>query len=172
MSRDTLAEMADQSAANVAAAHVKKAEMSSANKAIHAFGGEAAVIESVASGCTISALCKGLGIAVTTFDRWVDRGGEARRSAYAQARTRAAQSLAEQTIDIADAATVQEVQLAKLRSDNRWRMAAKLNPETYGDKQQPLISIDLGSMALDALRHRVIDVMPVNGIDSDPIDEG
>jgi hypothetical protein len=64
------------------------------------------------------------------------------------------------------------VQLAKLRSDNRWRLAAKLNPETYGDKQQPLINIDLGSMALDALRKRVIDVTPVNGLANDPIDEG
>ena len=99
-------------------------------------------------------------------------GGEARRSAYTHARTRAAQSLAEETIDIADAASVQEVQLAKLRSDNRWRLAAKLNPETYGDKQQPLINIDLGSMALDALRKRVIDVTPVNGLVNDPIDEG
>ncbi len=172
MSRDTLAEMADQSAMHVAAAHAKKAEMSVANKAVHAFGGEAAILESIASGCTISALCKRLGMAVTTFDRWVDRGGEARRSAYTHARTRAAQSLAEETIDIADAASVQEVQLAKLRSDNRWRLAAKLNPETYGDKQQPLINIDLGSMALDALRKRVIDVTPVNGLANDPIDEG
>jgi hypothetical protein len=67
---------------------------------------------------------------------------------------------------------VQEVQLAKLRSDNRWRMASKLNPEVYGDKQQPLINIDLGTMALDALRKRVIDVTPVYGIDNGPIDEG
>jgi transposase-like protein len=163
--------MADQSAMHLAAAHNKKAELSVANKAVHAFGGEAAVLESIASGCTISALCKVLGVAVTTFDRWVDRGGEARRSAYAHARTRAAQSLAEQTIDIADAATVQEVQLAKLRSDNRWKMAAKLNPETYGDKQQPLVSINLGDMALDALRKRVI-VMPVNGTDTDDLIEG
>lgn len=172
MSRDTLAEMADQSAMHIAAAQAKKAELSVANKAIHAFGGEDAVLESIASGCTISALCKVLGVGTATFDRWVDRGGEARTAAYARARTRAAQSLAEQTIDIADAASIQEVQLAKLRSDNRWRLAAKLNPETYGDKQQPLISIDLGSMALDALRKRVIDVTPVNGLVNDPIDEG
>lgn len=172
MSRDTLAEMADQSAMHLAIAHTRRAELKVANKAVHAFGGEDAILESIASGCTISALCKVLGVAVTTFDRWVDRGGEARRSAYAQARARAAQSLAEETIDIADAATVQEVQLARLRSDNRWRMASKLNPEVYGDKQQPLINIDLGSMALDALRKRVIDVTPVNGIDSDPIEEG
>jgi hypothetical protein len=172
MSRDTLAEMADQSATHLAAAHAKKAEMSVANKAVHAFGGEVAILESIASGCTISALCKRLGMAVTTFDRWIDRGGEARRSAYAQARTRAAQSLAEETIDIADAATREDAQVAKLRVDTRRWMASKMNPETYGDKQQPLINIDLGSMALDALRKRVIDVTPVNGIDNDTIDEG
>lgn len=168
MSRDTLAEVADQSAANLVNAHVKKAEISLANKAIHKYGGEEAVLESIASGCTVTALCRVLDIGATTFDRWVDRGGDARRESYARARTRAAQSLAEQTIDIADAATIQEVQLAKLRSDNRWRLASKLNPETYGDKQQPLVNIDLGSLALDALRKRVV-VMPVNGIDtSDP----
>jgi transposase-like protein len=155
MARNTLAEIADQGAANIAAAQRKKAEVSAANKAIHAFGGEDAVMEFIASGGTISALCKALGIAVTTFDRWIDRGGEERGSAYARARVRAGQSLAEQTIDIADAATIQEVQLAKLRCDRRAWLASKLN-EDYSDKQQPLVNIDLGSMALDALRKRSI----------------
>ena len=155
MARNTLAEIADQGAANIAAAQRKKAEVSAANKAIHAFGGEDAVMEFIASGGTISALCKVLGIAVTTFDRWIDRGGEERGSAYARARVRAGQSLAEQTIDIADAATIQEVQLAKLRCDRRAWLASKLN-EDYSDKQQPLVNIDLGSMALDALRKRSI----------------
>ena len=155
MARNTLAEIADQGAANIAAAQRKKAEVSAANKAIHAFGGEDAVMEFIASGGTITALCKSLGVAVTTFDRWVDRGGEERGSAYARARVRAGQSLAEQTIDIADAATIQEVQLAKLRCDRRAWLASKLNEE-YSDKQQPLVNIDLGSMALDALRKRSI----------------
>jgi hypothetical protein len=35
-------------------------------------------------------------------------------------------------------------------------MAAKQAPDEYGDKQQPLVSIDLGSMALDALRKRSV----------------
>jgi hypothetical protein len=91
----------------------------------------------------------------TTFDRWVERGGEARKAAYARARTRAAQSLAEQTIDIADAATIQEVQLAKLRCDRRAWLASKLSEE-FSDKQSPLVNIDLGSMALDALRKRTV----------------
>ena len=157
MARNTLAEIADQGAANIAAAQKKKAEISVANKAIHAFGGEDAIIEFIASGGTISALCKQLGIGNTTFDRWVERGGEARQAAYARARVRAGQSLAEQTIDIADAATVQEVQLAKLRCDRRAWLASKLSEE-FSDKQQPMVNIDLGSMALDALRKRSITI--------------
>jgi hypothetical protein len=169
MSRDTLAEIADQSAANIAAAQSKKAELSVANKAIHAFGGEDATFEYIANGGTTSALCKSLGVAVTTFDRWLDRGGETRRSAYAQARARGGQSLAEQTIEIADAATIQGVQLAKLRCDRRAWLAGKLNDD-YSDKPAPLVNIDLGSLALDALRHR--SVTPVNGVVNDAIDEG
>lgn len=153
MARNSLTEIADQSAANIAAAQKKKAEVSIANKAIHAFGGEDAVIEFIASGGTISALCKVLGIGNTTFDRWVERGGEARQAAYARARVRAGQSLAEQTIDIADEASPQEAQVAKLRVDTRRWLASKLSEE-FSDKQQPLVNIDLGSLALDALRKR------------------
>jgi transposase-like protein len=161
--------MADQGAANISAAQSKKAELSVANKAVHKFGGEDAILEYIANGGTTSALCKVLGVAVTTFDRWVDRGGETRRSAYAQARARGGQSLAEQTIEIADAANIQEVQLAKLRCDRRAWLAGKVNVD-YSDKPAPLVNIDLGSLALDALRHRI--VTPVNGLDKDTIDEG
>jgi hypothetical protein len=157
MARNSLAEIADQGAANIAAAQTRKAEVSLANKAIHAFGGEDAVIEFIASGGTISALCKVLGVGNTTFDRWVERGGEARMAAYARARvrTRGGQSLAEQTLEIADSATPQEAQVAKLRVDTRRWLASKLSEE-FSDKQQPLVNIDLGSMALDALRKRSI----------------
>jgi len=76
-------------------------------------------------------------------------------AAYARARVRAGQSLAEQTIDIADAATPQEAQVAKLRVDTRRWLASKLSEE-FSDKQQPLVNIDLGSLALDALRKRTV----------------
>ena len=156
MARNTLTEIADQGAANIAAAQARKAEVSLANKAIHKFGGEDAILEFIASGGTISALCKLLAIGNTTFDRWVEKGGETRRTAYARARVRAGQSLAEQTIDIADAATPQDAQVAKLRVDTRRWLASKQAPDEYGDKQQPLVNIDLGSMALDALRKRTV----------------
>ena len=155
MARNSLTEIADQGAANIAATQAKKAELSVANKSIHKFGGEDAVIEFIASGGTISALCKLLGVGNTTFDRWIEKGGEARMAAYARARVRAGQSLAEQTIDIADAATPQEAQVAKLRVDTRRWLASKLSEE-FSDKQAPMVNIDLGSMALDALRKRTV----------------
>lgn len=162
MARNSLTEVADQSAANIAAIQTKKVEMSMANKAIHAYGGEDAIIEFIASGGTISALCRTLGVGNTTFDRWVERGGETRMASYARARVRAGQSLAEQTIDIADAATPQEAQVAKLRVDTRRWLASKLSDE-FSDKQQPLVNIDLGSMALDALRKRAMDINVIKG---------
>ena len=136
-------------------ASLTKAETSVVNKKIHAFGGEVAIVDKLSQGETVLGLARTLGISHTAFYDWVDRGGEARAAALARARTRGGQSLAEQTIEIADSATPQEAQVAKLRVDTRRWLASKMNEE-YGDKQQPLVNIDLGSMALDALRKRSI----------------
>lgn len=72
--------------------------------------------------------------------------------------------MAEETIAIADAATPADVQVAKLRIDARWRMASKTDAAQFGDRQVPLVNIDLGSLALDALRLRSVD-KPVHGLD-------
>jgi hypothetical protein len=138
-------------------ANLARKEATEVNKKIHAFGGEAAIVDKLSEGETVLGLARTLEISHTAFYDWVDRGGEARTAALARARTRGGQSLAEQTIDIADAATPQEAQVAKLRVDTRRWLASKMNEE-YSDKQQPLVNIDLGSMALDALRKRSVDV--------------
>jgi hypothetical protein len=137
-------------------ATIARKEASDVNKKIHQFGGELAIVDKISQGETVLGLARTLGISHTAFYDWVDRGGEARAAALARARTRGGQSLAEQTLDIADSASPQEAQVAKLRVDTRRWLASKMN-EDYGDKQQPLVNIDLGSMALDALRKRSID---------------
>ena len=136
-------------------ASLTKAETSVVNKKIHAFGGEVAIVDRLSQGETVLGLARTLGISHTAFYDWVDRGGEARTAALARARARGGQSLAEETLEIADSATPQEAQVAKLRVDTRRWLASKMNEE-YGDKQQALVNIDLGSMALDALRKRSI----------------
>jgi hypothetical protein len=158
---NTLAEWADNIAERQMEqkdkANLIKAETSQVNKKIHAFGGEVAIVDRLSQGETVLGVARALGISHTAFYDWVDRGGEARAAALARARARGGQSLAEETLEIADSATPQEAQVAKLRVDTRRWLASKMNEE-YGDKQQPLVNIDLGSMALDALRKRSIDV--------------
>jgi len=138
-------------------ANLARKEATEVNKKIHQFGGELAIVDKISQGETVLGLARTLGISHTAFYDWVDRGGEARAAALARARTRGGQSLAEQTLEIADSATPQEAQVAKLRVDTRRWLASKMNEE-YGDKQQPLVNIDLGSMALDALRKRSVDM--------------
>ena len=138
-------------------AAIARKEASDVNKKIHQFGGELAIVDKISQGETVLGLARTLGISHTAFYDWVDRGGETRTAALARARARGGQSLAEQTLEIADSATPQEAQVAKLRVDTRRWLASKMN-EDYGDKQQPLVNIDLGSMALDALRKRSVDM--------------
>lgn len=159
---NTLAEWADNIAERQMTlkdkAAIARKEASDVNKKIHQFGGELAIVDKISQGETVLGLARTLGISHTAFYDWVDRGGEARAAALARARTRGGQSLAEQTLEIADSASPQEAQVAKLRVDTRRWLASKMAPDDYGDKQQPLVNIDLGSMALDALRKRSLDM--------------
>ena len=160
-SANTLSELADNIVERQLTlrdqAAIDRKEMSGINKKIHAFGGEVAIVDKLSQGETVLGLARTLGISHTAFYDWVDRGGEARAAALARARARGGQSLAEETLEIADSATPQEAQVAKLRVDTRRWLASKMNEE-YSDKQQPLVNIDLGSMALDALRKRSLDM--------------
>jgi hypothetical protein len=116
------------------AAAQQRSERSIVNKAVHAAGGEAQVFHHIAGGMTVSKLCETLGLAQRTFYDWID----------------------DQTLEIADSATPEDVQVAKLRTDIRLKLAARHNRAYFGESQSPLVSIDLGSLALDALRRREI----------------
>jgi hypothetical protein len=138
-------------------AAIERKEMSSINKKIHAFGGEAMLFDHISQGKTTDSVIKSLDISIGGFYKWIDKDAK-RGELLARARTRGGRSLAEQTLEIADAATPQEAQVAKLRVDTRRWLASKQAPDEYGDKQQPLVTIDLGSMALDALRKRSMTI--------------
>lgn len=154
---NNLAEVADNIAQRQLSqkekAAITRKEASDVNKKIHQYGGEALIFDKISRGDTISKIIEEVGVSVGGFYDWVER--DARRTELlARARTRGGQSLAEQTLEIADTATPQEAQIAKLRVDTRRWLASKMAPDEYGDKQQPLVNIDLGSLALDALRKR------------------
>jgi hypothetical protein len=145
-------------------AAVAKLDKSLVNKSIHAAGGEPAILDALGSGKTVSGICATLGFSTSSFYDWVERGGQTRADAVSRARTRGAHSIADQTLDIADTATRDDVQVAKLRVDTRFKLAAKMDPETYGERQQPVVNIDLAGITLDALRKREV-VTPVYRVD-------
>jgi len=134
----------------------KKAEMSKTNKAIHSFGGEERILDRIASGQTVLSLCAEIGVSTGRFYDWVNRTPD-RAAAVARAREVSAHSLVEQTAEIVDTATPEDVAVAKLRAENRWKMAKAFNKAAYGDDRGPLVQLNLGDMALDALRRRTIE---------------
>ena len=136
-------------------AAIERKEMSGINKKIHAFGGEAMLFDHISQGKTTDSVIKSLDISIGGFYKWIEKDAQ-RGELLARARTRGGRSLAEQTLEIADSASPQDAQVAKLRVDTRRWLASKQTPDKYGDKQAPLVNIDLGSMALDALRKRTV----------------
>lgn len=167
--RDVIDERVGQQEVQHLKAKEIKEEVSQCSKIIHARGGELFVWERVTAGVTVRALCKDLGISTFAFYRWIERGGEARRNSLARARADGAHDLVEEALEIADETQHAEsnvhVQSAKLRGDRRWQTAQTWNKEAYG-QQQAEININLGDIALSALRKRtvrdVVDVEPTD----------
>lgn len=165
----TVADEAERQVADIQAAQDLKAEVSKASKTIHAFGGEEYVWQELTKGITTTAVCKMMGVSPGAFYRWVERGGEARQQSYARAKAAAAHALVEDSLAIADETQYAEsnvqVASAKLRTDVRWRIAQAWNKEAYG-QQQAEININLGDIALSALRKRTVrDVTDVDPTD-------
>lgn len=130
---------------------------------IDQIGGPEAIIERVASGETLTSIAAELGVSREALSGWMNRDEE-RTIALRSARARAAEALVDQTLQIADAASPQEAQVARLRIDTRQWIASRWNRAEYG-QDKAAVEINIGSLHLDALRHTVagpvIDVTPV-----------
>jgi hypothetical protein len=93
---------------------------------------------------------RGENVAVPCFDRfylWLKTFPEAEER-YARAKENSADSFADEIVEIADGATPQTVNVARLQVDARKWAAAKLKPKTYGDRVEQHLT---GSLSLAAL---------------------
>ena len=132
--RKTLAEIADHGAKNIVRTQAEREDRRIANKAIHAAGGpQIAVWDEVAAGATVVTIAEGLGLSLSTLNRWLYFMPE-REMLYREARKKAAQVIAEQTIQIADDATLEDLQSARLRIDGRVKLAERYAPNGFGAK--------------------------------------
>ena len=76
------------------------------------------------------------GIELAHFQEWIE-----------------ASAWAEETLDIADAAIdAHDAQVRKLRIDTRKWLAARANPDNWGDRRDPLVNINVQDQHLVALR--------------------
>ena len=114
-------------------------------------GGEE-VFDFLASGMTTVNLIKKLGVSSRVFYKWMRTTPE-REERYYAAKRRWADHIAEETLDIADGAIdAHDAQVRKLRIDTRRWLAARANPDNWGDRKDPLVSINIQDQHLGALR--------------------
>jgi hypothetical protein len=92
------------------------------------------ICERLSLGESLRAICSTPGMpSMPAVSRWLDAQPEF-RSQYALARQAQADFLAAQVVEIADAATNENVQAARLRCDARRWYASKLFPRKYGER--------------------------------------
>jgi hypothetical protein len=70
-----------------------------------------------------------------------------------RARVRAADLMVSDALDIADSASIEEVNLAKLRIQTRHWTAERWNAPAYAQQKGQQVSINIQGMRMDALRH-------------------
>lgn len=71
---------------------------------------------------------------------------------YRTARAERAEALAEQALDIVDAADTGDVRIVKLRVDTRKWLAAHLDPGRYGESRSVQVGVNVDDVHLDLLR--------------------
>jgi hypothetical protein len=105
----------------------------------------------LAEGRTARSVAAELNVGEGTFRAFVRRPENLQ--AYEAAKRASAHALADQSLEIADSATPERAQVAKLQVDTRKWLASKLDPGTFSDQQGPLVNIDLGRIHLEALKN-------------------
>jgi hypothetical protein len=95
------------------------------------------ILERIAAGQTLSAICKEPNMpTAATVKRWVTDDVNGFENRYRRARDLQADSLFDETIELADAECIDmtEVKSAQLKIDTRFRYLAKLCPERFSDR--------------------------------------
>lgn len=127
-------------------------------KAIEECGGEEYIWERVADGDSMKTIAQSLGFSRGLLYKWINRDKERRRAKLKEARELSADAHAEDAGEVLDdlseqpGVTSAEVQLANARANYRKWLAGVRNREEYGERQQAGITVNVGSLHLDALR--------------------
>ena len=129
------------------------------------------ICERIAEGESLRSICEGADMpARVNVFRWLE-GDDALRNQYARAREHQADHEFDEIKAIADLASVEDVQVARLRVDTRKWRAGKLRPKVYGDKVAiggaddlpPIQSEDAGASKLVAFLNGIAERSGTSG---------
>jgi hypothetical protein len=113
-----------------------------------------AALDLVATGYSQKKASAETGISGPRLWAWANRTAE-RRELYAHAREGQARALADETLEISDAATNEGERVARLRVDTRKWLASKLLPKEYGDRLEvsgTFANLDVRQLTDDQVR--------------------
>ena len=130
-------------------------------KKIESLGGIEFVTAHIAQGMTIGRLAEFIECSRPILSLWLNHTHE-RRAAVLKARKLKAEKLAEEALEIADQVDETSnsgVNKARLQVDTRKWMAGKLDPENYGDTAKTQVTVNLGDLHLQALKHMKAEVI-------------
>ena len=127
--------------------------------------GESNLFDRLSAGMTTSDLVVQLKVSKRVFYKWL-KADEGRQERYYAARQKWADHLAEETLAIADGAVdAHDATVRKLRIDTRKWLAARVNPDNWADRKDPLVQVNIQDQHLSALRELV--AADVKQIESD-----
>lgn len=119
-------------------------------------GGMEWVLERIADGDGPTQICREIG---REHQRsWLTQrlNSPEYKERYQEAKRRSADALADRIMDVVNTTTPETAQAARTQISALQWMAMKRNREEYGDQATPLVQLNFGQQALDALRKRVV----------------
>jgi predicted transcriptional regulator len=126
------------------------------------------VAEKIAEGGTLRVIAQELGISQAALHEFLT--APAHLDHYSRARARRAERLAEETLEIADTATPENAQVARLQVDTRKWVASHLDKQTWGDDRGATVNINIADLHLAALRKPASDVVDAQIVTRDEPD--
>ena len=117
---------------------------------------EEMIFSMVEAGKSIANICIDLGISKRALDDWIEENDHG--AMIARARTRAADLMACETVEIADGMDVDHAQRDVQRIRTRQWLAERWDQKTYGLQKAASVNINIQDLRMAALRHvEVVD---------------
>lgn len=122
---------------------------------IHDAGGIDFVLWRVADGETLTAVARSMGLSRNMLTDWLNDTPE-RADRLGRARAASASALAEQALELADTNACAEHGKTRLQIEMQRWLAGRYSPDEYADQKVAAVTVNVGSLHIDALRNSLI----------------